>query len=249
MNVTTSCTGILAPLAVALFIAGCAGDPGGSRSGSEIDTARFTTTSPSTGGESAGTEPRDTATPVPADSIPVVTHTARISTTAGDIEIELYGKDAPKTVENFVGLARKKFFENIGFHRAVANFVIQAGDPLTRDTTKRKDWGSGGESIFGGEFADEVDPASPSRRRGYVVGTLAMANRGPNTNTSQFFIVTGSEGARLAGYNTYTIFGMVTKGMEVVKAIEATGARGEVVRDPVRILSVTVQDRAAARAG
>ncbi len=249
MEVTSSLSRVLVPLAIALTMVGCVGDSGRNPDGNPIDTAQFTTTSPSSGGGGGSSAAQDSAAAVSTDSVPVVTHTARISTTAGEIEIELYGKDAPKTVENFVGLARKKFFEKIGFHRAIAGFVVQAGDPLTRDTTQRSNWGNGGESMFGGEFADEVDPASPSRRRGYVVGTLAMANRGPNTNTSQFFIVTGPEGARLAGYNTYTIFGMVTKGMEVVKAIEATGAQGEAVRDPVRITSVTVQDRATGTAG
>lgn len=247
MTTSTIYSGFLSLFVVALTMSGCAGDSGGSRRGSEIDTASFTTTSSSSTAGSSAAGPQDTgAAAALLDSIPVVTHTATIRTTVGDIGIELYGKDAPKTVENFVGLARRKFFDQIAFHRAIAGFVVQAGDPLTRDTNRRSEWGQGGESIFGGEFPDEVDPATPSRRRGYVEGTLAMANRGPNTNSSQFFIVTGPQGKTLAMSNTYTIFGMVTSGMDVVRKIEATGAQGEVVRDPVRITSVTVDNRAVA---
>lgn len=176
------------------------------------------------------------------DPKPVVTHTAIIKTTVGDIEIELYGVDAPKTVANFVGLAQKDFYNGILFHRVVPNFVIQAGDPKTKDSTLRSQWGRGGESIYGGDFADEVNPASPSRQQGYVAGALAMANRGPNTNTSQFFIVTNSAGGGgLAQYNTYTIFGMVTKGMDVVRKIEVTPANAnQQPLTPIAIQSVTV---------
>ena len=235
---------------LAAFVAGCIGDGEGKKAGNRsgaIDTARFTTSAPEQ--RTGSTIDTSTMSQPAADSVLVVTHTATISTTVGDIVIELYGRDAPKTVENFVGLARKKFFEKIGFHRAVPGFVIQAGDPNTRDTSNRSTWGQGGESLFGGEFADEVNPASPSRRRGYVVGVLAMANRGPNTNTSQFFIVTGQEGESLSRYNSYTIFGMVTKGMEVVKKIEATGLQGEIVGIPVRITAVKALDAAPLTGG
>ena len=133
---------------------------------------------------------------------------AVIETSMGTIEAELYRGDAPKTVENFVGLAGKKYFDGIIFHRVVPGFVIQGGDPTGT--------GTGGESIWKKEFADELNPATASYKAGYVKGVLAMANRGPNTNTSQFFIM-------LADNTTlpknYTIFGKVIKGLDVVDAI------------------------------
>jgi cyclophilin family peptidyl-prolyl cis-trans isomerase len=140
---------------------------------------------------------------------------AVIETTLGTIEAELYPGDAPKTVENFVGLAGKKYFDGIIFHRVVPGFVIQGGDPTGT--------GTGGESIWGKEFADELNPAAASYKAGYTKGVLAMANRGPNTNTSQFFVM-------LADNTTlpknYTIFGKVVKGIEVVDAIGSVALKG-----------------------
>ena len=164
------------------------------------------------------TPPADTVAAVnPATMRPVVTQVATIATGLGNIEVELYGKDAPKTVKNFVELAKKKYYDGLAFHRVVPDYVIQGGDPYTRDTTKRDLWGTGGESIYGGTFEDELNPDSPSGKMGYVEGVLAMANRGANTNTSQFFIVL-QEASHLP-YN-YTIFGKVIKGMDVAHAIE-----------------------------
>jgi cyclophilin family peptidyl-prolyl cis-trans isomerase len=175
-----------------------------------------------------------------AVTAPVATQTAVIKTSLGDIEIELYGNDAPKTVENFVGLAQKDFFNGILFHRVVPGFVIQAGDPKTKSDSLRDQWGQGGESIYGKEFADELNPNAPSYQRGYVEGTLAMANRGPNTNTSQFFIMLGSSQLPKA----YTIFGHVTKGLDVVHKIENTelnmGQMGGVPKVPVVIKDVEI---------
>jgi cyclophilin family peptidyl-prolyl cis-trans isomerase len=140
---------------------------------------------------------------------------AVIETTLGTIEAELYSADAPKTVENFVGLAGKKYFDGVIFHRVVPGFVIQGGDPTGT--------GTGGKSIWGKEFADELNPATASYKAGYAKGVLAMANRGPNTNTSQFFIM-------LADNTTlpknYSIFGKVVKGLEVVDAIGSTALTG-----------------------
>lgn len=141
--------------------------------------------------------------------------TAVIETTLGTIEAELYPADAPKTVENFVGLAREKYFDGVIFHRVVPGFVIQGGDPTGT--------GTGGKSIWKKEFADELNPATASYKAGYVKGVLAMANRGPNTNTSQFFIM-------LADNTTlpknYAIFGKVVKGMDVVDAIGRVPLKG-----------------------
>ena len=140
---------------------------------------------------------------------------AVIETTLGTIEAELYAGDAPKTVENFVGLAGEKYFDGVIFHRVVPGFVIQGGDPTGT--------GTGGKSIWGKEFADELNTAAASYKEGYKKGVLAMANRGPNTNTSQFFIM-------LADNTTlprnYTIFGRVVKGIDVVDAIGGVALKG-----------------------
>ncbi len=138
------------------------------------------------------------------------TMSATIKTTLGDIEVELFKNDAPKTVENFQKLADKKYYDGIIFHRVIKDFMIQTGDPTGT--------GTGGESAFGKDFEDE--------KNGYKMepGTLAMANRGPGTNGSQFFIVTESRQAHLEG--KHTIFGKVTKGMDVVKNIAAVDVDG-----------------------
>ncbi len=135
---------------------------------------------------------------------------AVIETTKGNIELDLYESDAPKTVANFVGLAEKGYFNGVIFHRISKGFVIQGGDPTGT--------GTGGKSIYGKEFEDELDPSTPSYQEGYKRGTVAMANRGPNTNTSQFFIVL-NDASWLP--KNYTIFGKVTKGMDVVDSIAA----------------------------
>jgi len=234
----TSCT-LLLTLAVAT-LAACSGEGTPEKGGDThaIDTAQFAPPGAATPGDTAAVH--DTAA-----SEPVVTHTAVISTTAGDIQVDLYGLDAPKTVTNFVELAKRGFYDSLAFHRIAPGFVIQAGDPLTKDESQRSRWGEGGESIYGSRFEDELDPNSPSGRRGYVTGTLAMANAGPNTNGSQFFIVISTQGASHLTYN-YTIFGMVRSGMEAVHGIEASGAGGENPRNPERIRKITVTELPAA---
>jgi cyclophilin family peptidyl-prolyl cis-trans isomerase len=135
---------------------------------------------------------------------------ATIETSKGMIEVELFQSDAPKTVANFTGLADQGFYDGLIFHRVAKGFVIQGGDPTGT--------GSGGKSIYGKEFEDELNPSTDSYQQGYVRGTLAMANRGPNTNTSQFFIMLRG----VAGMpKNYTIFGKVVKGIEVVDSIGA----------------------------
>ncbi|MBP8975252.1 MAG: peptidylprolyl isomerase [Bacteroidetes bacterium] len=135
---------------------------------------------------------------------------ATLETTKGNIELELYPTDAPKAVENFVGLAEQGYYNGVLFHRICKGFVIQTGDSTGL--------GTGGRSIYGKEFEDELNPNAPSFREGYRRGTVAMANRGPNTNTSQFFILV-QDAPWMP--KQYTIFGKVIKGMEVVDAIEA----------------------------
>lgn len=130
-------------------------------------------------------------------------HIVVLKTSKGDITIELDADKAPKTVTNFVVLAKSGYYDGLTFHRVIPNFMIQGGDPVGN--------GSGGKSIYGETFADEKNDFTMAR------GSIAMANRGPDTNGSQFFIYQGSEVIPLQGY--YTIFGKVTKGMDVVDTI------------------------------
>jgi peptidyl-prolyl cis-trans isomerase B (cyclophilin B) len=127
---------------------------------------------------------------------------ATLHTNNGAIEVELFSEDAPKTVENFTTLAGKGFYDGVIFHRVIPDFMIQGGDPTGT--------GSGGP---GYTFDDEQN------QHGVVRGALAMANAGPNTNGSQFFIVTADECSWLNG--KHTVFGRVVSGMDVVDAISA----------------------------
>ena len=135
---------------------------------------------------------------------------ATITTNKGVIEIT-FDKNKPMTVANFGKLASEKFYDGVRFHRVIKNFMIQTGDPLSKDKTNIAAWGTGGP---GYKFNDEN-----IGNETYTQGTLAMANSGPNTNGSQFFIVTAAD-----GYNpptpAYTVFGHVTKGFEVAEAIQ-----------------------------
>ncbi len=149
---------------------------------------------------------------------------ATVETSMGTFEIELYAADAPKTVENFVTLAERKYFDGVRFHRVVRNFVIQTGDPNTKDKKKIELWGQGGVTASGGELVDELDPGTPSYKAGYMKGVVAMANKSrPSTGTSQFFIML-RDNTTLP--KNYTIFGKVIKGIEVVEKI------GQVDIDP-----------------
>ena len=133
---------------------------------------------------------------------------ATIETSKGTIELELYEKDAPKTVKNFVTHITEGYYNGLTFHRVEPGFVIQGGDPSGN--------GTGGTSIYGSTFEDELNPNTQSYKDGYKEGVLAMANRGPNTNGSQFFIMLEDTPSLP---KNYTIFGKVTKGMDVVKKI------------------------------
>ncbi len=174
----------------------------------------------------------------------VISHIALLNTTMGKIKIGLYGKDAPLAVENFVGLAKKGYFNGILFHRVAKNFLIQTGDGNTKYISKKAEWGKGGKSLSGEEFADELDVHTPSYKAGYLNGTLAMANRGPNSNTSQFFICL-NEAKKLK--KTSTIFGRVFEGLDVVQKIsevEITPGPFEQndgsPKKPIKLLSVTI---------
>ncbi len=146
---------------------------------------------------------------------------ATIETNMGNIELELFADKTPKTVENFVGLAEKGYYNGVIFHRVIDNFMIQGGDPTGT--------GRGGESLWGGKFNDEIDSSLTFDKPGY----LAMANAGPNTNGSQFFITTVPT-PWLNGH--HTIFGKVVGGMNVVNKIskvETTKPYDRPVKDVV----------------
>jgi cyclophilin family peptidyl-prolyl cis-trans isomerase len=131
-------------------------------------------------------------------------HTITIETNKGTIVFETYDSDAPNTVNNFISLANKGYYKDVIFHRVIKNFMIQGGDPTGT--------GRGGP---GYTFADELNPSTDSYKTGYKRGVVAMANAGPNTNGSQFFIM--HQDTPLP--NAYTIFGHVVSGMDVVDAI------------------------------
>lgn len=155
--------------------------------------------------------------------------TAVIQTNHGTIQVELLEADAPKTTENFITLAERGYYNGVVFHRVIKGFMIQGGDPTGT--------GRGGESAWGGRFADEIDPSSPLYQRGYRTGTMAMANAGPHTNGSQFFIMH-------VDYPlppNYTIFGRVTEGQGVVDAIASTPTdRNDRPLSPVTMEGVTI---------
>ena len=152
-----------------------------------------------------------------------------LETNFGTIQFETYDADAPKASNNFATLAQKGFYDGLTFHRVIDGFMIQGGDP--------NGTGTGGP---GDAFADELNPATESYKNGYKKGVVAMANAGPNTNGSQFFIM-------LADYplqNNYTIFGRVIVGQDVVDAIgkTKTGANDRPV-SPVVIKKATVAEK------
>jgi cyclophilin family peptidyl-prolyl cis-trans isomerase len=149
---------------------------------------------------------------------------ATIETNRGAIEVELHDADAPKTVENFVKLSRDGFYDGVVFHRVIPDFMIQGGDPTGT--------GMGGP---GYQFEDEFN------QHPVVRGALAMANSGPNTNGSQFFIVTADACPWLDG--AHTVFGRVTGGMDVVDAIgNADTDMQDRPLDEIRIETVRVAD-------
>jgi cyclophilin family peptidyl-prolyl cis-trans isomerase len=153
---------------------------------------------------------------------PKKSYVATIETTAGTMTAELFPGDAPQTVNNFVFLARDEYYKDVIFHRVIKGFMIQGGDPTGT--------GTGGP---GYKFADE-----PVKRQ-YTRGTLAMANAGPNTNGSQFFVMHADYGLP----PNYTIFGKLTAGQDVLDGI-ATAATGRQDRpnEPVTIKSITIAE-------
>lgn len=190
------------------------------------------------------------STPQKGDTLAVM------HTNMGDIKIKLFPEKAPKTVENFVTHSKNGYYNGLKFHRVINDFMIQGGDPRGN--------GTGGESIWGGSFPDEFDPELHNLR-----GALSMANSGPNTNGSQFFIVQAREVpanmleqmrdledngfpaditaayAELGGTPwldfRHTVFGQVTDGMDVVDAIAAVETNNDVPCEDVIINSIDIE--------
>ena len=159
-----------------------------------------------------------------------------MKTNFGDIKLELFKEDAPNTVENFVKLSNNGFYNGTLFHRVIPNFIIQGGDP----NSKNNDWLTHGTGGPGYTFADEFNDNK------LVKGVLAMANAGPNTNGSQFFIITAESTPWLDG--KHSAFSKVSQGMNVVKKIESaetTGNQGNPPDHPMEdiiIESITIQN-------
>ncbi|KAK2167665.1 hypothetical protein LSH36_25g01026 [Paralvinella palmiformis] len=157
-----------------------------------------------------------------------ISDSATIHTSMGDLHIKLFPKECPKTVENFCVHSRNGYFNGHLFHRVIKSFMIQTGDPLGN--------GTGGESIWGGEFEDEFHP-SLKHDRPY---TLSMANAGPNTNGSQFFITVVPTPWL---DNKHTVFGRVIKGMEIIQSISnvKTNPKTDKPYDDVSIINITIK--------
>lgn len=201
---------------------------------SEIEnSAQQTTTNPAV--DAVATPPKGAE--VPAEKKAQVLSEVLVKTSMGNITLKLYAKDAPNAVENFTKLAKEGFYNGVRFHRVIKGFMIQTGDPFSKDDTQMESWGQGGP---GYKFADEINAQSAIYQRGYKHGVLAMANSGPNTNGSQFFIMN-------ADYPLpplYVIFGEVVNGLDVVDAIgnvATTGRPNDRPLTPVTITSMEVK--------
>ena len=156
--------------------------------------------------------------------------TARIETNKGTIRFELLEDESPKTTENFIKLAERGYYDGVIFHRVIKGFMIQGGDPTGT--------GRGGESAWGGRFNDEINRLSELYQGAYAQGTVAMANAGPNTNGSQFFIMH----ADYALPPSYTKFGRVIEGQDIVDEIATTERdRDDRPRDQVTMNQVTIE--------
>ncbi|MEI7720078.1 MAG: peptidylprolyl isomerase [bacterium] len=157
--------------------------------------------------------------------------TATLHTNMGDITVEFFPDQAPNTVANFIKLAKSGFYDGTKFHRVIKGFMDQGGDPLSKDDSMVARWGTGGP---GYQFNDEIAAQNEN-----APGTIAMANSGPNTQGSQFFINAVDNRTNLG--NNYTVFGKVTSGMDVVTAINnvQTGQSDRPLK-PVVLTSVTL---------
>lgn len=187
-----------------------------------------TSTSAATAAADSAAAAKSWSSPPPMAIDEKAAYTAVMRTSEGNISIALDPKQAPKTVNNFVFLAKEGFFDGLTFHRVIPDFVIQGGDPDGN--------GTGGP---GYSFADELPKAGA-----YKLGSVAMANSGPDTNGSQFFIITGQQGVQLPP--NYSLFGQVTKGLDVAEKISTMAAPGTETPDPpVTIEKVTITETPA----
>ena len=201
---------------------------------SEVASEQVTPTEPAATPDTSTTNPSPTAAPTTNTAAPITTNAkimnATLHTNMGDITIEFFGADAPNTVANFIKLANAGFYDGTKFHRVIKGFMIQGGDPLSKDDSKSAQWGTGGP---GYQFGDEIRANNHND-----IGTISMANSGPNTNGSQFFINTAANNFL---DSKHTTFGRVTAGMEVVSKIEGTQtAPGDRPLAPMIINSVTL---------
>lgn len=200
-----------------------------------------TQNAPQNGSQSAGQNPsnqeqsgkKSWSSPPEMKIDPNKSYRATVTTSKGTFTIELFAKDAPKTVNNFVFLSKEGFYNDVTFHRIIQSFMIQTGDPLGN--------GTGGP---GYKFEDELN--TPYQ---YEPGIVAMANSGKNTNGSQFFICTGEDSKNLNRQPNYTIFGKVIEGMDVVQKIAATPVKQgnepspSVPTEKVTIQSITITEK------
>jgi peptidylprolyl isomerase len=182
----------------------------------------MTTPCPAADGSSAKQQKFDGPPPMCID--PSKRYSAEMVTSKGTMKIALDPIAAPNTVNNFVFLARYHYFDGIVFHRVIPGFVLQGGDPTGS--------GRGGP---GYRFADELPAAGR-----YELGSLAMANAGPDTNGSQFFVISGPSGVRLPPQ--YSLFGKVVSGLDVVSDIDAIGTQSGTPKETVTIESVTITE-------
>lgn len=180
-------------------------------SAGEIRSDAYSTSTIKGTGQVQNNQPiTSTSTPKATTTMEQGTYThATITTNMGVIEIEL-SSATPNTTKNFGTLASSRFYDGVRFHRVIKNFMIQTGDPLSKDTASMDRWGTGGP---GYRFNDEL-----TGKEQYALGTVAMANAGPNTNGSQFFIVTANPGYPLPP--NYTVFGKVVSGIETALKIQ-----------------------------
>ena len=212
---------LLAVPALALALASCGSDEpenptGVSQSGEAVEC-------PPAEGVETPVQTFEQAPPMCIDE--AKTYTAVVTTDVGDVTFALDAKKAPKTVNNFVVLSRYGYYDGVPFHRVIPGFMIQGGDPTGQ--------GNGGP---GYEFEDELPAAGE-----YEIGSLAMANAGPDTNGSQFFVVTGDSGVALPP--DYSLFGKVTSGMETVREIEEDGSPDGSPGEQHRIDSITITEK------
>jgi cyclophilin family peptidyl-prolyl cis-trans isomerase len=172
------------------------------------------------------------------------TYVATLATTCGDIVLELDAAGAPTAVNNFVFLAEEGYYDGVGFHRVIEGFVVQAGDPAGTGCGREDCLDPSGPAFPGYTFEDELDTAVElvAEHQGYPQGSLAMANAGPDTNGSQFFIVEPDDGAPLPP--DYTYFGRVLEGQDVTQSIALGPADPQgTAADPVVITAITIEER------